>query len=203
MEQSYLYIVFSSTPYKIAKAIRCITGEEYNHVSIALDPHMHQMYSFARRYYRTPLYGGFIKESPARYHLNGRAAKICVCKIPVTEDQYQSIANLLYQMHLEQENYLYNHLSVLGAPFRRPIAAKNAYTCVEFCVSILQRLGHSLDSGTYYSVGDLLNMLSSYILYTGDFPPTKQKDPAFFAKKPLISSVKNTFRDLFRLLPRL
>lgn len=203
MDQANLYIVFSSTPYKLGKAIRQITGEEYNHVSIALDPQLQQMYGFARRYYRTPLYGGFVKESPARYHLNGHAAKICVCRLPVTEAQYQSIADLLCRMHLEKEKYLYNHLSILGAPFRKPIAAKDAYTCVEFCVSILKKLDFPLSTKTYYSVGDLLKILSPYILYTGAFPPARQTDPAFFAKKPVPSPIRTTFRNLFRLLPRL
>lgn len=200
---AYLYIVFSSTPYKIGKAIRYITQEEYNHVSIALDPQLQQLYGFARRYYRTPLYGGFVKESPARYHLNGCTAQICVCRVPVTDSQYQSIAELLCQMHLEQDKYLYNHLSILGAPFRRPIVAKDAYTCVEFCVSILQKLDYDLDSRKYYSVNDLLEILSPHKLYTGAFPPAQQTDPAFFAEKPIAAPLRTTFRDMLRLLPRL
>jgi hypothetical protein len=68
MQTQYVYIVFSSTPYRIGKFIRRLTREAYNHVSIALDPDLTKMYGFARRYYRTPFYGGFVRESLSRYH---------------------------------------------------------------------------------------------------------------------------------------
>ena len=80
---NYIYVVFSSTPYKIGKTIRMLTGEKYNHVSISLDAELTQMYSFARRYYKTPFYGGFVKESLSRYQLNQNKATIKICKMGV------------------------------------------------------------------------------------------------------------------------
>ena len=87
MEKQHIYVVFSSTPYKMGKFIRAMTRESYNHVSIALDESLSQMYSFSRRYYRTPLYGGFVHESRSRYHVNGDATRICLCALPVTSQQ--------------------------------------------------------------------------------------------------------------------
>jgi len=98
-----IYVVFSATPYLIGKAIRHVTGQTYNHVSIALDENLAQMYGFARRFYRTPLYGGFVKETLSRYQVNGKATQICVCKLPVTEDQYNALAARLNIMFSDKK----------------------------------------------------------------------------------------------------
>ena len=73
MDGPFLYIVVSSTPSRMGHFIRRITGQDYNHISVSLDPQLLTMYSFARRYYRTPLFGGFVQETPARYCINGTA----------------------------------------------------------------------------------------------------------------------------------
>ena len=110
---NYIYVVFSSTPYKIGKTIRALTKEQYNHVSIALDAELTQMYSFARRYYKTPFYGGFVKETLSRYQLNKNKATIHICKIPVTKQQYDKTRIRMRQMLRNSKRYLYNHISIL------------------------------------------------------------------------------------------
>ena len=62
-----IYVVFSSTPYKIGKFIRFFTREEYNHVSIMFDENMLEAYSFGRKHVDTPCWGGIIKDSVSRY----------------------------------------------------------------------------------------------------------------------------------------
>ena len=47
----YVYVVFSSTQYMIAKFIRAFTHHRYNHVSIALDGNL--MYNRTTEEYQT------------------------------------------------------------------------------------------------------------------------------------------------------
>ena len=185
MESCCVYIVFSSTPYKIGKMIRRITGEEFNHVSIALDENLSQMYGFARRYYRTPFYGGFVRESRSRYHVGETAAQIRICRLPVTQEQYRTLEQMLSQMHQGQEQYLYNHLSAAAALLRRRVKARDAYTCIEFCVHILHELGIDIDPGKYYSVGELEQLLHPLAIYSGPMPLPEEYDSAYYAQKPL------------------
>ncbi len=203
METKYLYIVFSSTPYFIGKAIRRITGEVYNHVSLALDAELSQMYGFARRYYRTPLYGGFVREFLDRYHLNGQKAHVSICKLALTQSQYQQVSDTLTQMYQNKDQYIYNHLSALGALFHKPVKAKDAYTCVEFCVRVLGTVGVGVTPGKYYSVGDLYKLLQPHVQYTGQIPDATATDPLFFAKKPVPYPTLTTLRELLKILPRL
>ena len=199
----FIYVVFSSTPYKIGKAIRCLTGEQYNHVSIALDPELTQMYSFARRYYKTPFYGGFVKESLSRYQFRDNKAIIRICKIPVTNQQYDRIKVRMRQMLRNSKQYLYNHMSVFGTLVKRPIKAKGAYTCAEFCVLVLNELGFSLTPTKYYSIGELESILHKYVVYTGPIPSENTFDTEFYADKPTSHPTFKTIRDFLKLFPRI
>lgn len=203
MEEQYLYIVFSSTPYRIGKFIRKLTGEAYNHVSIALDEDLTRMYGFARRYYRTPFYGGFVHESLSRYHVNGVSADICICKLPVTQQQYQDLSRFLEGMYQNQKAYTYNHLSAAAAPIRRPVKVRDAYTCVEFCVQILHDLGVDLLPDKYYTVGDVEKQLRPYAVYVGPAPPSTQFDHQYYADKPISHPTAATVSAFFSLLKRL
>lgn len=203
MDQQYIYIVFSSTPYKMGKLIRCVTGEQYNHVSISLDRELTKMYSFSRRYYRLPLWGGFVHESRARYCIRKQPTRICLCALPVTQQQYTALRDLLQDMHDRSRFYIYNHLSALGAVVHLPVRAKDAYTCVEFCVKILQQLGIPVKAGKYYSVGDIHRILDPYIVYQGTMEQSEDADSDYFADKPVSHPILVTLRDMLKLLPRL
>lgn len=203
MEEQSVYIVFSSTPYRMGKFIRNLTGEPYNHVSIALDPELTKMYGFARRYYRTPFYGGFVRESLSRYHVNGASADICVCKLPVTAQQYQALCRFLEEMYQNRSAYPYNHLSAAAAPLHRPVKLRDAYTCVEFCVHILHDLGVDIDPGKYYTVGDVEKQLRPYAVYTGPVPPATEFDHQYYADQPIPNPIAATASAFFSLLKRL
>ncbi len=183
MEQKYLYVVLSRTPYKIGKLIRTFTHEEYNHSSLALDVDQ-PMYSFARRHCCKALFAGFVKESVARYHLNGQPAQIKVFRLPITEEQHQKIAVLLEQMYENRYQYLYNHLSAISAIWKRLTPAKDACICVEFCIRVLHMIGYPVDPFHYYSVCNLGTLLDGHCIYTGPMPEATEEDPDYFELRP-------------------
>lgn len=201
--QHYIYVVFSATPYKMGALIRKATGQVYNHVSISLSETYSPMYSFARRYYRTPFYGGFVCESPSRYYVKGKATSICVCSLPVSDEQYICVHERLESMLSDQDRYLYNHLSAMATLARKPIRAADAYTCIEFCVSVLHSIGVDLDPGKYHTIDDVLQILNEHVVYTGPMPTSDDVDAAYYAKKPVPHPVWFTVRDILKLFPRL
>ena len=203
MDGQYIYLVFSATPYRIGKLIRQFTGEAYNHVSIALDQDLTEMYSFARRYYRTPFLGGFVKESFSRYHVNGNHTDIRICKLPVTLEQYRSLETLLTNMFEKREDYLYNHLSAAIAILRRPVKVRDSYTCVEFCVRVLHSLNVDVDPNRYYTVGDIEQLLRPYTIYTGPLPHADEFDAEYYAKKPVPHPTAATVSAIMKLFQRI
>lgn len=203
MVDKYVYVVFSSTPYRIGQFIRKVTREPYNHVSIALDENLTEMYGFARRYYRTPLYGGFVRESTSRYRFDGKVTQIRLCRIPVTEEQYRQLSDRLTTMYEQREQYLYNYLTMVSALFRKLIPAKDAYICVEFGVRVLHDIGLPVDPKKYYTVGGLEALLRPYAVYTGPIPDSTPYDEAYYANHPVPHPFLTSLRCILALFPRL
>lgn len=201
-DQKYLYILFSATPYRMGRLIRFVTGERYNHVAIALEEDLKELYAFARRYYHTPLYGGFVTEHPYRYHHNGSTANIRLCRLPVTDTQWQQLSKRLSYMRSHPQRYLYNHLSALAAPFHQKISVRDAYTCAEFTVSILQELNYNFTSRKFYSIGNILEKLDRYCFYEGQFPVPPEENSSFFDPHPVRSTLFVSTRDILKLLWR-
>lgn len=202
-EQKYLYILFSATPYRMGRMIRMVTGEPYNHVSLSLEEDLTEMYAFARRYYHTPFYGGFVTEKPTRFHHRNATADIYLCRVPVTGEQWQSLRERLTQMGNRPHRYLYNHLSALAAPIHRKISIRDAYTCAEFVVSILGSVGLDFDPRRFYTIGSIAQILSRYHIYTGPFPVPPEEDLAFFHPHPVSHPIYRSTRDILRLLWRM
>ena len=203
MNQKHVYIVFSATPYKIGKMIRTITKDAYNHASIALDEDLTRMYGFARRYCKVPLYGGFVKESTSRYNPKGINSTVRIHAIPVTEDVYRTLEARINNMYENREAYLYNHLSFLAVPLKKPIPVRDAYTCLEFCVEVMHSIGLDVTPGKYYSIHDILTFLEPYTLYEGPMPQTSEYDADFFAKHPIPYPVLTSAKCMLDLVPRM
>ena len=94
-EKRFFYVAFLSTPYKMGEFIRKMTGFPYNHTAISLSSKMKYLYSFSRHYKNAPFYGGFTKESVLRYRKKDNFAKIKICAVPVSEENYQKAKNVL------------------------------------------------------------------------------------------------------------
>lgn len=202
MEPKFLYIIFSATPYRMGRFIRRVTGDKYNHVSIATERELRRLYAFARRYYCTPLYGGFVTEEPGRFHHHGRTAQITLYRLPLTEDQWTTLQNRLKDMEENPHRYLYNHLSALLAPVHRKITVPDAFTCAEFTVSILQELGFDFHSDRFYSIGQIAAQLDGNQIYSGEFPAPPEENEAFFDPHPLRHPIYASTRDILKLVWR-
>lgn len=202
MPQKYLYVLFSATPYRMGSLIRRVTGEPYNHVAIGTEADLRRLYAFARRYYRTPFYGGFVTEKPCRYHHNGVTADIRLYRLPLTQSQWQALDTLLQGMRDHAERYLYNHLSALTAPLHIKIRVRDAFTCAEFAVKVLSALGFDFDPHKFYTLGAIARRLEPYHFYSSPFPVENEPDSSFFAPAPVPHPLLATSRSFLTLLWR-
>lgn len=163
----YIYIVFSATPYKMGKFIRKITGQQYNHVSISLDEGLRVMYSFARHHQDIPLYGGFVEETSLRYQYKNVDSQVEVYAIPLSELQFQEIENYLCEVQENRHQYLYNTISAIGTLFRCRVHIDKSYTCTEFVVTVLSKADKEINEKRFYTIFELQNKLSTYLIYQG------------------------------------
>ena len=58
-----IYIILTHTGTILSKIIKYYTGDEFSHVSIALDSQLRKIYSFGRLNPYNPIKGGFVHES--------------------------------------------------------------------------------------------------------------------------------------------
>lgn len=192
-----LYVVFSSTPYKMGRFIRFVTRASLNHVAISLDPELKEMYSFARRYRNTPLFGGFVRESYGRYRNRDRLAQVRICALPISPEKLAEVRVMLGRMETSADRYPYNLLSALIHPLRLRVRLPNCYTCVEFVSDFLREMQISdrVLPNHNYSVGELYRLLREHTVYRGDFPhtvPAGESDP-FDAQPRLRTAIAMTF----------
>ncbi len=198
-----IYIVFSSTPYKMGKFIRTFTRSEYNHVSVMFDENMKEAYSFGRKYIDTPFWGGIIKDSVSRYEYKNVKAQIDKCKITVDDETFEKVYNAIKNMYLNKELYIYNLFSAGISIFGKRVPIQDTYTCVEFCVYILGMIDENMDTKRFYSVSTLHERLKQYSVYEGVFDITGEEDIEFKDNKGKRAAIKGLFNTVFELIKRM
>lgn len=201
----YVYVIFSSTQYMIAKCIRAMTRHRYNHVSISLDGNLQTLYSFARRYDDTPFCGGFVVETPERYLRRNTAATVQICAIPVTNEVYDTIRAHLDGYVTKEQEYIYNYISALTFLFRRRVTLEKCHTCVDFATEVISMTGAGISADRFYSIRGLARNLNRYKVYEGHFyaPLTLSDMPSsFFAKHSEKFKFKQTVANVSTLMTR-
>ncbi len=211
-EKRFIYIAFLSTPYRMGKFIRGITGFHYNHTAISLSPKMRYLYSFSRHYKNAPFYGGFTKESILRHHNKGETAVIKICAVPVSETNYQKAKKRLEFLENNSEEQIYNMISAACFPFKTRVRIKSSFTCVEFVLNMLQKYAEipAFKNKKFCSIKELSALLEDYKIYEGSadkffknadweedtFPEEKGK--AFYWKKTAQNGKKLVYRFVTR-----
>lgn len=202
--RNYIYIIFSNTPYKMGNFIRAVTHGAYNHVSVALDGDLSEMYSFARLKRDTPFCGGFVHEGAERYRLGDRIADISVCGINVSEEGAEKVRERINSMKKHPDTYIYNMFSAMLLPLRKKANVHNSFTCVEFATSVLKTAGvRILDE--CFSATELYTQLNNYEMYRGKFHDnTSIVDNTYYdhvsIPQQIVSSVKQFGRLFHRLV---
>lgn len=135
MNQGYIYLLFTNTGSLLTKTIGLYTRAEYNHVSIAIDSEMVEVYSFGRRQINNPFWGGFVREKTSEAFFQN--ADCSIYKYAVTPEQSGKLRNLISEFNRRQDSYRYNLIGLLGVPFNLPIQRTNAYFCSQFVSHLL------------------------------------------------------------------
>jgi len=134
-----IYIVLSTPSSKTGQAIHLLTRDTYTHAAIAFDESISEMYSFGRRFSRTPIPGRIKKESldsdlfSKKTRLDGM-----IISLPLTEEQYEKVRLRTLHMYGNKQVYKYNYLGACGAVLNIGFKTKNRFTCSQFVAYILE-----------------------------------------------------------------
>lgn len=143
--QKYIYVMLSRTHTIPARLIRLYTGNPYSHTSIALDPELKQMYSFARKGVWNPFDSGFIKED-INSGIFGRDKNVycSIYAVPVSDEQYRSIRDEISYFVKNQDEYGYNYTGLVFAMFGKNIDDGKHFMCSQFVNHLFYKSGLSL-----------------------------------------------------------
>lgn len=140
-----VYVLLTDTGTLFTRMIKLFTDAPYNHVSIAFDEGLDEVYSFGRKYPRNPLIAGFIKEDvyfgTYRYFCNTRCLLL---KIEVSPMQYDRIRNVIHNFNNNKDTYSYNLLGLIGVAIGYPINPKNKFFCSQFVAEVFNKSGMGL-----------------------------------------------------------
>ncbi len=138
-EDKYVYILLTDTGTFFTRLIKLYTRKPLNHVSIAFDADLTEMYSFGRKKPNNPFIGGFIKEDKHSALL--RQAMCAVYRCKVSAESYEEMYQKVKHFNADQAKYKYNLIGLLGVLFNRGINRKYAFFCSQFVAMILANGG--------------------------------------------------------------
>ncbi|MBR5872325.1 MAG: hypothetical protein IKZ06_01590 [Oscillospiraceae bacterium] len=168
-DQRYFYLAFLSTPYGTGKFIRKMTGFEYNHMGFSFSPEFKYFYSFARRYEKMAFYAGFVKESILRYDHNGEIAKLMICALPVTEEQFFGAKKRIEYLEEHSEEYLYNLISAGAFLSKKRVEIEKSRTCIEFVLDMLREFTdfEPVKEKEFFTIRELFEIFEPFKIYEG------------------------------------
>lgn len=131
-----IYIMLSNTGTLFSKVIGMYTKKELNHVSIALDEELNEMYSFGRKSSHNPFNGGFIKENPLEGLFERATCAIYECE--VTDFEFLQIKSKISQIEQQKQLYKYNLIGLVFIAINIEMERKNAFFCSQFVATIMK-----------------------------------------------------------------
>lgn len=163
-----LYILLTDTGTVLNRLIKMYTKDPYNHVSIAFDPELNEVFSFGRKKMNNPIIGGFVRENID--HMLFRNANCAIYELDCSDIMaYWRVREYIRKFELNQENYRYNLLGLLGVMFHVNIERNDAFFCSQFVASIFEYSGIPLFAKpcVFVTPGDFMTASSLKLVYSG------------------------------------
>lgn len=163
-------MVVSQTGTNVAKAIKFFTRKPYNHVSLARDAELSEMFSFCRNTPAHPLPATFNQEIVGQGTL-GLFSNIPfeLYEIPVTPEQKHIFEEQLNHFRQNRQCYSYSVLSICTIFFHIGYNRKNKFVCSQFVAHVLKQCGFALPKPvSLCTPEDLRYIPGATLLYRGE-----------------------------------
>ena len=165
-----IYIILSQTGTVFSKILKIVTGAEYNHVSIALEPSLETMYSFGRLSPNNPFVGGFVVEGKniGTFKRFNRTTAM-VLELEISEEKYNAIKYFIEYLKNRKRQLKYNYLGILFACFKLNWAPGKRFYCSQFVRTILAcfNVENAVELPYIIKPIDFLKLSNKKVLYTG------------------------------------
>lgn len=136
MQEKNLYFLFTDTGTYMNRMINFVTKQPLNHVSIAFDPELKEVYSFGRKRPNNPFIGGFVEEDIRSDFL--RSSDCAIYTFKLTEEECNSVKERIAEIELRKHNYKYNILGLFGVLLQVELKREDALFCSQFVATVLR-----------------------------------------------------------------
>ena len=109
-----VYILLTRSHTLLSHSVSWLTGDEWTHVSLALDSRLKHMYSFARKNPHFPLPAGFVREDPRAGYFGAHGHIPCMLlRLRVEDEVYGDICRRLERMRAQADQLRYSLLGLM------------------------------------------------------------------------------------------
>lgn len=134
-----IYIVLTQTGTLLSRTIKLCTGKKYNHVSIALDEQLKELYSFGRLNPYNAFIGGFVHEGIdfgtfKRFY----KTETQIFEKEVTDEQYDRLKQNIATIEREKDKYRFNLKGLALAGIHKAYTPENKFFCSQFVRYIMK-----------------------------------------------------------------
>lgn len=163
-----IYIVLTYTGTVLSKIIKIYTGDEFSHVSIALDKELKEMYSFGRLNPYNPFWGGFVHE----YINSGtfkrfKKTKTAIYSLEVNDEEYEKIQGIIMKIQNAEKPYKFNSLGLFAVALKLKIRKEHSFYCAEFVKYSLDNSGVENNLPTIIRPDNFKDMENVNLIYEG------------------------------------
>ena len=163
-----IYIVLTYTGTMLSRIIKSFTGNEFAHVSIALDIELERMYSFGRLNPYNPFIGGFVHE-----HIDDgtfKRFKNTVSKvyaIQIEDEKYEKLRKIISDIQDHRKDYTFNILGLFAAGIHIRLKYDKSFYCAEFVKYVLDKSKVNNNLPDTIKPEDFKKLEKAKVIYTG------------------------------------
>ncbi len=140
-----IFILLTNTGSVPTKIIQVYTKAPYNHVSISFTKDLRRFYSFGRKKYYNPLFGGFVVESiDSKIYEYFSETTCSIFSLEVDLHVYYRMRKVIKEFEKEKDKYVYSFIGLLGVIAKVPIEREYGYFCSQFVATVLEKSGLNL-----------------------------------------------------------
>ncbi len=166
----YIYLVIAQTGTRPARFFKMITKKPYNHVSLACDESLSEMYSFCRTYSRIPLPATFNQEIVGKGTLGKFDSIPCeIYRIPVTAKQKEIYNEVIEYFNRNRNIFSYNILGLVAIYLNIEWNRKKNFLCSQFVAYTMEKIGIALEKPfSMYTPDDFRGFPGATLIYEGE-----------------------------------
>lgn len=204
-DHGFIYIVLIKAHTGLGKISRTITGYEYSHIAVSLDPGLQRFVSFSRRSHFTPFDAGFTYEYRDSYaYGRHQRVQVKVFKIPVPAERLAVIRNYLAGLEAD-DDYLFNLYAMMTMPLLHGFKVDKTHNCMTFTARLIELSAVVKLAKPYwkYSILELDQLLADYFVYEGYLQKKGTDHPEYMKRPDLLTEVGHFLRLNVRLCKRM